>query len=425
MDGAFLPAEVNAHDAAIHALRLGSGPNGFAASAADAHYRSIWARDAAITTLGAVASGEPDLMRTGIRSLLTLASCSRPNGQIPNTVWTRDTGLYRDWHESGAVDVNAWFAIATAYVLPDCTASEAETLLSAASGAIRWLRDRDLNGMGVLWVPPAGDWMDSSLHRSGRTLLANALYVWALRLFETVAKDHALDLGHGLDAESTAAALRALLWPAPDLDPATLLFEVPEPVRTGWPHPVLATTLRRAHNPDRRWFGATLDAGRLRENLDVLGNCIAIIADVATSSQRDLILDALEELSVSEPFATRTLDAPVDPDDWSGLVNPAVEAAQDPRWRCPRHSYHNGGAWPYVGGFHAWALRLAGRLESANRVTAAIDKTNVVDGSWTFPEWVTGDTGVPSTTRMQLWSAAARLYAAAPIADMSRPGSRQ
>ena len=331
MDGAFLPKGVNAHEAAIHALRLGSGPDGFAASAADDHYRSIWARDAAITTLGAVASGEPDLKRTGIRSLLTLASCSRPNGQIPNTVWRRDTGLYRDWHESGAVDVTAWFAIATAYVLPHCTASEAETLLSAASRAIRWLRDRDLNGMGVLWVPPAGDWMDSSLHRSGRTLLVNALYVWALRLLETVAQDHELDLGHGLDAESTAAALRALLWPAPDLDPATRLFEVPEPVRTGWPHPVLATALGRAHNPDRKWFGATLDAGQLRGNLDVLGNCIAIIADVATPKQRELILDAFEELSVSEPFATRTLDAPVDPDDWSGLVNPAAEAAQDDR----------------------------------------------------------------------------------------------
>ena len=146
---------------------------------------------------------------------------------------------------------------------------------------------------------------------------------------------------------------------------------------------------------------------------------------MATTKQRELILDAFEELSVSEPFATRTLDAPVDPDDWSGLVNPAAEAAQDPKWRCPRYSYHNGGAWPYIGGFHAWALRLAGRRENATRVAAAIDRTNVVEGLWAFPEWVTGDTGVPSTTRMQLWSAAARLYAAAPIAEVSYPKSRE
>lgn len=407
-----LPARVDAGEAAVDALIRAVGPIGFVASAADDHYQSVWARDAAITTLGAVASGEPELIRAGVRSLLTLASCARPNGQIPNTIWSRDAGLYRDWHESGAVDSSAWFAIATAHVLNQCTPDDGRTLRAASAAAVRWLRARDLNGMGVLWVPPAGDWMDSSLHRSGRTLLINALYVWALRLFEPIADDHGLDLGNGLTADATADATRSLLWPAPDLDLATLLFEAPDAVRNGWPHPVLASVLHRAHDPERRWFAATLEAGRLRETLDVLGNCIAVIADVGTGEQSERILDALEELSVSEPFATRTFDAPADPGDWSGLVDPAAEAAQDPRWRNTPHQYHNGGAWPFVGGFHAWALRHVGRNEEADRVVAAIDRTNTVDGRWAYPEWVAGDTGLPGPTHMQTWSAAAHLYAA-------------
>lgn len=409
-----LPAEVDARLAAVDALRRAGRPNGFVASADDDHYGSIWARDAAVTTLGAAASGDPDLIGTGIRSLLTLGSCARPNGQIPNTVWSRDAGLYRDWHESGAVDASAWFAIATAYVLENCTPSEARTLRANATAAIRWLRDRDLNGMGVLWVPPAGDWMDSTLHRGGLTLLVNALWVWALRLFEPIAGDHGLDLGAGLDADATAAAVRALLWPPEDLDLATLLFDAPAGVRRDWPHPVLASALHHAHDPDRRWFGATLETARLRENLDVLGNCIAVIADVGTGQQQHLILNALDELSVSEPYATRTLGAPVDPDDWSGLVDPAAEVIQDPRWGNPPYRYHNGGAWPFVGGFHSWALRHAGRDEEAGRVVAAIDRTNTINGEWAYPEWVDGYTGEPSTTRLQTWSAAARLYAPGP-----------
>jgi hypothetical protein len=252
--------------------------------------------------------------------------------------------------------------------------------------------------------------MDSTLHRRGRTILTNALYVWALRLFEPIADDHDLDLGRGLGADDTAAAVRSLLWPPEDLDLATLLFEVPEDVRSGWPHPVLASVLHKAFRPDRRWFGAALDAGQLRENLDVLGNCVAIIADVATAQQRDRILDALEELSVSEPFATRTLDKPVDPHDWAGLVDPAAEAAQDPRWRNAPYRYHNAGAWPFIGGFHSWALRRADRAREADKVVAAIDRTNTVDGMWAYPEWVAGDTGEPCSTRMQAWSAAGRLY---------------
>lgn len=404
--------ETDAREAAIGVLRRASGHYGFFASAADDHYRSIWARDASVATLGAVASGEPDLRRTGVRSLLTLASCARPNGQIPNTVWVRDGGIYRDWHENGAVDASAWFAIATASALPDCSPEESDTLLTAAAAALRWLRDRDINGMGVLWVPPAGDWMDSTLHRSGRTLLANSLYVWALRLLQPLAARHRLDLGPGLGADQTAAAVRTLLWPPDNLDPATLLFEAPAGVRSGWPHPVLATVLREAHDPDRRWFAAALEATRMREDLDVLGNCIAVISGVADDRQRTLILDALEDLSVSEPFATRALAVPVDPNDRSGLVDPAAERFQDPRWRNAPYRYHNGGAWPFIGGFHAWALRRAGRDEDAGVVCAAVNRTNRIDGRWAFPEWVAGDTGEPSATQQQTWSAAAPLYAA-------------
>ncbi len=402
--------DVDARQAAVDALRRASTPYGFVASLTDDHYRSIWTRDASIAALGAVASGDPDLRRSGVRSLLTLASCARRNGQIPNAVWTRDAGLYRDWHESGAVDTSAWFAIATAYVLPDCAPEEAGTLLNAAASAIRWLRDRDLNGMGVLWVPPAGDWMDSTLHLSGRTLLTNSLYVWALRLLEPLADEHSLDLGPGLDAGATASAVRMLLWPPEHLDPATLLFEAPADVRHGWQHPVLAAALHEAHDPDRRWFAATLEAGRVREDVDVLGNCIAVISGVSTEWQTTRILDELDELSVSEPFATRSLAVPIDPTDPSGLIDPSAEAIQDPRWRNPPFRYHNGGAWPFIGGFHAWALRRAGRRAAAGRVLEAVNRTNVIDGEWAFPEWVAGDTGEPAATLMQTWSAASALY---------------
>jgi glycogen debranching enzyme len=104
---------------------------------------------------------------------------------------------------------------------------------------------------------------------------------------------------------------------------------------------------------------------------------------------------------------------------------------QDPDWR-PRYAeynppgcYHNGGVWPFIGGFYVAALVAAGRMGLAERRLAAL--TDLVrmkreaNVAWGFNEWVRADDGSPAGQDWQTWSASMYLYAAACVRTRRTP----
>ena len=72
--------------------------------------------------------------------------------------------------------------------------------------------------------------------------------------------------------------------------------------------------------------------------------------------------------------------------------------------------YHNGGIWPFVGGFWVVALAEHGERPRARRELAALARVNALD-NWAFAEWLHGKTAVPAGMRGQSWNAAAFLMA--------------
>jgi glycogen debranching enzyme len=92
---------------------------------------------------------------------------------------------------------------------------------------------------------------------------------------------------------------------------------------------------------------------------------------------------------------------------------PAVQPG-DPDWRdyygmlnVPHH-YHNGGVWPFIGGFYVAALVKCGRLEQAGQAFARLTELNRRGG---FNEWHHGESGEPMGVRDQAWSAGMYLFA--------------
>ena len=76
----------------------------------------------------------------------------------------------------------------------------------------------------------------------------------------------------------------------------------------------------------------------------------------------------------------------------------------DPDWRDyygslnTPHRYHNGGVWPFLGGFYVAALVKAGRQEAA---VAALRNLAQLNECGQFNEWHHGETGAPMGARIK------------------------
>jgi hypothetical protein len=83
-----------AYDRALDAIRRNITPKGFSACSladnesygADVNYRSVWARDGAMTAIWTLDIDEPDVRACQRQTLATLLAHQSPTGQIPSSV---------------------------------------------------------------------------------------------------------------------------------------------------------------------------------------------------------------------------------------------------------------------------------------------------------------------------------------------------
>jgi glycogen debranching enzyme len=74
------------------------------------------------------------------------------------------------------------------------------------------------------------------------------------------------------------------------------------------------------------------------------------------------------------------------------------------------HQYHNGGIWPFVGGFWVLVLARCGMRDAARDALRRLAAVNALDG-WRFTEWLHGRTLAPMGMAGQSWNAATFLLA--------------
>ena len=140
------------------------------------------------------------------------------------------------------------------------------------------------------------------------------------------------------------------------------------------------------------------------EEGDVFGNLLAILCGLADEAAGHRIVQAIRTAQAAEPYPVR--------------VTLQVLSRQDPLWRAymgrhqqnQPHQYHNGGLWPFVGGFWVLALARLGRSDLAWRALEQLAAVNALDG-WRFTEWFHGKTLQPGGMAGQSWNAATLLLA--------------
>jgi glycogen debranching enzyme len=361
-------------------------------------YPHVWARDSVITSLGALFSpGHENCLKVSLR---TLAGQQSDLGAIPNNVSVATGRL--DHTNAGSVDSNLWFILGHAFqqrVYPDSDflTQQWPTL----EKALLWLRYQDSNGCGLLEVHEAADWADLLANRFN-VLYDNVLWCAALEAMGEMAAKLGKDGSRYFDmASDVRHKIRIVLWVGKE----NLAEWGPDcPGHTEWTHTLSQVDPVLVKRPYFLPYVAFRDYG---DYCDVFGNLLAILFNIANPAQEKRILDYLHQVGIAEPYPVRVLHPIIYPGnkDWR-------EYYRNNNLNLPEQ-YHNGGIWPFVGGFYVAALVKAGQLDEARRQLEKLARVNRlgVEGEWEFNEWCHGRTGQPMGYPHQAWSAGMFVFA--------------
>jgi hypothetical protein len=387
-------------------------------------YQQVWARDSMICALGLWLTQDIEGPAIHARSLDTLRRFQSPLGKIPHNVGMtgvpdpaliahggalggvdEDHGAaVEDTIHAGCVDGNLWYIIGQYY---DFSLRQDLDLLYAAwqslEKALLWLRYQDSNECGLLEVHEAMDRADLFANRYN-VLYDNVLYFSAWQCMGQMAAA----LGKNADADSyfTHAAdvrrkINSLLWVGPE-EPTD--YDWIRQERKEWLYPRHRVETELVERP---FYLPYMGFREYADRFDTLGNLLAILFGVADRRKADKILDYIHSCGLDHPFPVQALYPPVQPGekDWREYYR--VRNLNLP------HHYHNGGAWPFIGGVFVAALVQAGRLEEAryqlDKLTAMVQLGKGQE--WEFNEWFHGSSGKPMGYAGQSWSAAMYLYA--------------
>ncbi|RZI83989.1 MAG: glycoside hydrolase [Rubrivivax sp.] len=363
-------------------LRRNLTPRGILAAsrteAAEARsYTRVFGRDAAICVLAMAGTGDAALEQGAVASLDSLAELQAPNGQIPKYV--DPEGRDADFWYLGCIDATLWWLIAVDHVrrhgqLPDM----AQRWQPQVDLALNWLLAQEHQRFFLLQQNEASDWADI-MPRSGFVLYTNALWYRVKVLFKLSHQDethyHFNHLFHPYQKD------------LPTYRRSRLLSHY---ARRGQRNPGL--------------YLSFVNLSFVGDEGDVFGNVLAMLYGLAGDSMSHEIIKTLKTAEVTNPYPARAVTTPIDTDHELWRAYMGRHQQNHP------HQYHNGGIWPFIGGFWALALANMGKKTLAHQELAKLAHVNSLD-QWRFTEWFHGQTLAPMGMAGQSWNAAAYLMA--------------
>lgn len=395
-----------AREHALEILHKCVTPHGFRASADPAGYPQVWGRDSSVTLLGALASGDSELIQAGRASLDTLGSAQSCLGLVPLNL-NPENG-YISTENAGACDGNLWYILGQ-FALYKATGDKnaLQNAWPRITRALSWLQYQDMNECGLLEIPEAGNWMDLIAVRYN-TLYDNVLYYAATLVYEQLRKEIPElvdDLPCHVGAESIHERLNLLFW-----------------IDRCWVASHFAEHLERLKAIRLEWFMLYYNIGTISSRpfylpwvafreygdwCDSFGNLLAILTGVADGHRAVHILRYMLQVGMAEPYPTKAIYPPIYPGESSWR-----EYYRSRNLNLP-NQYHNGGIWPMVGGFHVAALVRKNWQAEAERLLVRLADADRqgMNSEWEFNEWMHGETGHPMGFAHQAWSAAMFLYA--------------
>ena len=387
------------YEKAVIALKKNITPLGFSAcsikdnvtNGTDENYHSVWARDGAITVIGSLALVDDEEIHACQRqTLVTLIENSSRNGQIPSNVRLKDK--QPDYSGVGgicSIDSGIWVVIAFyEYVNVTKDISFLRKYISDIKETMRWLGAHDSNNDALLEIPEAGDWTDLF----GGSY--NILYDEILWYRSNVCFGRMLEMLGDYDeageyirwSQVIKKEILQNFWPSTQQKLfQSVSFAERQFTLGDTPYLIQQTTPF-----DFSW------------RCDVFGNVLAFLFGTVDAEKAHQTFKFMLGVGVNDPFPVSNVYPVVTPGDpdWKSYYTVNL-------LNLPNH-YHNGGIWPFVGGF--W-VKFIGKLGFRDMAISELHKLALINKEglneeWEFNEWAHGITGKAMGKAYQAWSAA-------------------
>jgi glycogen debranching enzyme len=379
---------------AIEVLRRNATQRGLKAS--HHYYNQVWARDAFISFLGANMVQDESLLQSAKTTIDVFAKTRSPLGQIANFY---DLGTDSpEFGFSGSTDSCCWF-ITGLRSLYHATRDKSllELPLDAAVDAYNFVRYQDANNSWLIDSPQGADWMDAAIQRTGKTLYNNVLFLAATKCLSSLVSisGRSFDSAHFLDYDALKERFTDVFLPGADSV---------ERISKYWPR--LATHHREQKLVDmsKKYYLQYISFARIDAHFDTFSNLLCILSHLAEDATSVSILETIKGRQLLRPFPVRVLDPPYKKGDAG--YDEDLDALLPIQHRSGPYDYHNGGVWPFVGGFYVCTLNALAR--DANEELEALARANDVfrQGETVgFNEWLDGKKGEARGQYGQSWSA--------------------
>lgn len=358
-----------------NSTRYGFLASGYSKKAKNRNYLNIFGRDAAICSLAALASGDKKLIETAKKSLLTLAKYQAENGEIP--FYARPEERKASFWYTNSVDSTLWWLITAKYY--DKYSGEKiklnKQLTEKINKALNWCLARENQSFYLIEQNQNSDWADL-MPRSGYVLYSNVLWLKVKNLY---------NLKNKKESEKNFNLI---------LDPSQKISK-----SANLENSRLARLI--SFVPRKKYFKNYLsfvNLGYCGEDIDVYGNILSILFGVAGKKREKNILKYFLKNKINKPLPIKSVLNPIRQNSkfWNEAMKIYNQNFPD--------QYHNGGIWPYIGGFWIMALAKAGNENFVQEELLKLAQANKIN-NWEFNEWFHGKTGKPMGMKGQTWNA--------------------
>ncbi|MBU4216708.1 glycoside hydrolase [Candidatus Parcubacteria bacterium] len=341
--------------------------------AEERNYLSIFGRDASICSFGMILSGDKKLIKAAENSVETLAKYQAKNGQI--AFYVKPEKKEADFWFTGCIDSTLWWLLAIDF-LKTRNSYDTKKLQTKIAKAINWLQCQEHQKFYLLQQNEASDWADI-MPRSGFVLYTNALWYWVKKVYKLEKTEETKKYFNYVFDNDRQVSKK-------ELDSNPRLEKFLKYIKTDKANPTYLSFVNHSF------------AGH---EVDIFGNILAGMVGVADEGKVKKIIKYLKDKKANQPYPVKTVLQPIKKKDklWRDYMSHLDLDLPN--------QYHNGGIWPFIGGFWSTFLEGVGDKKNALLELEKLAELNKI-GDWGFNEWFDGKQAKPMGMSGQSWNAA-------------------